>query len=485
MRVKLRASEQRFLESIHQVSFSNPFSEETQELHLSLSGLNREASLLELYQAVHAKLGRVLDRCLPGGLLRIQDVDPAQQEMLAFAMLYRMLLDISPELDQLIESRDTLDSRGGIAFPGASVWLERLEAMGFRQPEACKRLSMLFQIRRAYFYLTRTLVGNSYCMQELRRRLWRNMFTADIRWYVGGLWERMEDFSLLLLGETGSGKGTAASAVGRSVYIPFDAKRLCFVAGVENAFLEINLAEFASGVLESELFGHRKGAFTGAVDHNTGLFGLCPPYGTVFLDEVGELSEAVQVKLLRVLQERRFSPVGSRERKRFEGRVIAATNRPLDQLGSPGGLREDLYYRISSDRVEVPSLRQRLEEQPDELARLAGYLLRRITGWSTGALQDRVLSCLQESIPEGYAWPGNVRELEQALRRILLTGSYHPQPAAVQPERSLPLEQARRLPLQERMELLRKGYVLYGTYAEVSRRSGLDRRTVKKLIEQS
>ena len=165
--------------------------------------------------------------------------------------------------------------------------------------------------------------------------------------------------------------------------------------------------------------------------------------------------------------------------------MIAATNRPQDELLTPGRLREDLYYRISSDRVEVPSLRQRLQEQPDELPRLAGYLLRRITGWSPGPLQDRVLTCLQESIPESYSWPGNVRELEQALRRILLTGSYHPQQQTEDRSMPLQLSQARELPPRERAQLLQEGYRLYGSYAEVARRSGLDRRTVKKWIESS
>ena len=110
-------------------------------------------------------------------------------------------------------------------------------------------------------------------------------------------------------------------------------------------FLPINLAAFGRGVLESELFGHVKGAFTGAIEAHRGVFGRCPPHGVIFLDEIGEVDTTVQVKLLHVLQERRFASVGSHTSERFAGRVLAATNQPVESLRSDGRFRDDLFYR--------------------------------------------------------------------------------------------------------------------------------------------
>src|SRR5207342_3171077 len=171
------------------------------------------------------------------------------------------------------------------------------------------------------------LIGQSPCLKELCRHLWNNIFTHDIRWYDRYLWNRMEDFSTLLLGETGTGKGAAANAIGRSAYIPFDSRRGAFAESFAVGFIGVNLSQFSQTLIESQLFGHRKGAFTGAVEAHEGVFAQCSPHGAIFLDEIGDVSVPVQIKLLQVLQERSFCPVGSHETLRFRGRVIAATNR--------------------------------------------------------------------------------------------------------------------------------------------------------------
>ena len=135
----------------------------------------------------------------------------------------------------------------------------------------------------------------------------------------------------MLLGETGTGKGTAAAAIGRSGFIPFDEKKGCFAESFMRGFVSINLSQFPETLIESELFGHKKGAFTGAVEEHEGVFARCSPHGAIFLDEIGEARIPSQIKLLQVLQERTFSPVGSHEKLRFRGRVIAATNKPLER----------------------------------------------------------------------------------------------------------------------------------------------------------
>ena len=325
-------------------------------------------------------------------------------------------------------------------------------------------------------------------MKRLRLALWNCVFTRDVRTYDRYLWNRMEDFSTLLLGETGTGKGAAASAIGRSAYIPFDARRGRFRESFNTTFISANLSQYSESLLESELFGHRKGAFTGAVEDNPGLFGRCGPHSTLFLDEIGDASVPVQIKLLRVLQEREFSAVGSHETRRFSGRVIAATNRPLGELRRGGRFRDDFYYRLSANVIEIPPLRQRFGESPRERRQLVELLLQRTTGQDSPELTDTVLQVLDRDLPSDYPWPGNVRELEQAVRRVLISGRYRGDPWL-----------GRGLSESNLLERLREGRVaarellgeycalLYqrcGSYEEVARRAGLDRRTAKKYIDE-
>jgi DNA-binding NtrC family response regulator len=296
----------------------------------------------------------------------------------------------------------------------------------------------------------------------------------------------MEDFSTLLLGETGTGKGQAAAAIGRSEYIPYDPAQRRFATNFAESFIAINLSQYPEDLIESELFGHRKGAFTGAIDHHQGVFERCSAHGALFLDEIGEVPITVQIKLLQVLQERTFTPLGGHEKKRFSGRVVAATNRPLGELRRGGRFRDDFFYRLCSDVIEVPTLRQRVAESPGELEQLVRLLVARTAGTDDKGLAARVLESLS-SLPRGYPWPGNVRELEQAVRRVLLTGRYAADPAQEAPDEDEALVEKLRAGQLTANELLaRYSRMLYrrlGTYADVAKRTGLDPRTSRKYIE--
>jgi transcriptional regulator with GAF, ATPase, and Fis domain len=178
-------------------------------------------------------------------------------------------------------------------------------------------------------------------------------------------------------------------------------------------FVKVNCAALAPGVLESELFGHEKGAFTGAVARRLGRFELADG-GTLFLDEVGDLPADVQVKLLRVLQEREFERVGGTETIKVDVRVVSATHRDLERQIAAGEFREDLYYRLNVFPIMLPPLRQRGTDIPllaehfiQKYARSAGKNVRGLDAGAVSALQ-------------GYGWPGNVRELENVIERALI-----------------------------------------------------------------
>jgi len=206
--------------------------------------------------------------------------------------------------------------------------------------------------------------------------------------------------TVLVTGETGTGKELVAQAIHRA-----SPRR-------DNAFVAVNCAAFPDTLLESELFGHARGAFTGAERDRTGLFEEAHG-GTLFLDEVGETSAPFQAKLLRALQEREIRPLGGTRTRRVDVRVIAATNRELRRRARDGLFREDLYYRLSVFPIELPALRQR---RGDVLA-LARHFLARHGGGTPGATPD--LAPEAEPLLEAYAWPGNVRELENEVQRAL------------------------------------------------------------------
>jgi DNA-binding NtrC family response regulator len=390
-----------------------------------------------------------------------------------------------PQLDALIERQ--AKGAASLSVPFAEEAIGELVNRDIPEERAVRLFSLFFQLRRAFYFIVGSLAGECPSMLKLREALWNNVFTHDMRGYESALWNRMEDFSTLLLGETGTGKGQAAMAIGRSAFIPYLPVERRFAANFAETFIATNLSQYPEMLIESELFGHRKGAFTGAIEHHQGVFERCSAHGALFLDEIGEVSIPVQIKLLQVLQERTFTAVGGYEKKRFSGRVVAATNRRLDALRRDGRFREDFYYRLCSDVIEMPTLRQRIAESPAELTVLVRLLAQRITGTGDAALAASVLEAFEQDLPRGYAWPGNVRELEQAVRRVLLTGHYSPPPSeSATDEDGALMEKMGKGELTANDLLAGYSRMLYrrlGTYAEVAKRTGLDPRTSRKYIE--
>ncbi len=479
---KLTAEDRQFFQLVSETAFSNPFSDEREELNKRLAGLtgaSREKLLQAAIVSIRERVGS-LERAGRANLVLYGEGD---RDCLALGLLFELFHRYLGAFDELIHQQ-LREGTEPCSVPFSGELLARMREFGFRAQEARHYFAFFYQLRRAFFFIQQ-LVGQSRSMRALRCALWNNVFTHDTRRYEARLWDRMEDFSTLLLGETGTGKGAAAAAIGRSGYIPFDEKRARFAESFTRNFIAINLSQFPDSLIESELFGHKKGAFTGAVDHHQGVLARCVPHGAIFLDEIGDVSVPVQIKLLKVLQERSFSPVGSHDNIPFRGRIIAATNRPLLDLRREGNFRDDFYYRLCSDVIEVPSLGQQLAENPAALDELLPYLLKRILGVADAGLVKSIGKTLQRDLPAGYRWPGNVRELEQAVRRVLLNGRYSGDPCATLEAKSnlQTLADAGEMNAQELLtQYCRQLHQRFGTYEEVARRTQLDRRTVKKYI---
>ena len=481
---KLDPDDRRFFELVSAAAFSNPFSDERGGFDCRLAGVTgapREQALTAALGAVHERID-LLER---PGRAHLSLYAGEDWQLLATGLLFELYHQYLTVFDELIRQQIT-EGELPCAVPFSGELLGRLGEWGFKAGEARHYLAFFYQLRRAFFFIGQ-LVGTSRSMRNLRCALWNNIFTHDVRRYEAQLWNRLEDFSTLLLGETGTGKGAAAAAIGRSGYIPFDEKSGRFAESFTRNFIAINLSQFPEALIESELFGHKKGAFTGAVDNHAGVFARCVPHGAIFLDEIGDVSEPVQIKLLKVLQERSFCPVGSHVNKAFRGRIIAATNRSLSDLRRAGNFRDDFYYRLCSDVIEVPTLRRQLAEDPGSLAELLKHLLLRISGDADPILAAEIETCLRRDLSGHYAWPGNVRELEQAVRRILLNGAYHGDPCVeTSAEDNLQqLADAGEIGAQQLLSLYcRQLYRRFGSYEEVARRAQLDRRTVKKYIQE-
>jgi DNA-binding NtrC family response regulator len=234
------------------------------------------------------------------------------------------------------------------------------------------------------------IIGKSRAMEEVVQRA---ELVADTK------------STVLITGETGTGKELVARAIHHR-----SAQR-------DMPLIKVNCAAIPDTLLESELFGHVRGAFTGATSTKKGKFALADG-GTIFLDEIGTLTPALQSKLLRVLQEREFEPLGAERTEKIDLRVIAATNRDLRQMVSDGRFQEDLFYRLNVIPIHIPPLRERRDDIPALVEHFVRKHAQR-TGRRIERIEDGVLTALQQ-----YDWPGNVRELENTIERavVLSTG---------------------------------------------------------------
>jgi len=342
------------------------------------------------------------------------------------------------------------------------------------------------QIQRAFHHIHDNIIGNSMPAARLRASVWQSIFTHDMRRYRRTLYRKMGEFPTLVTGASGTGKELIARAIAGSRYVAFDADRVEFADSRSESFLPVNIAALSPALIESELFGHRRGSFTGAIADRKGWLEACPPTGSVFLDELGEMELAIQVKLLRVMETRRFSAVGDTSTREFHGKLIAATNRDLPSEIRAGRFREDLYYRLCADLIQTPSLAEQIADSPSVLREVLHYMTVRTVGDEAERCLPEIEAWILAHLPAGYRWPGNYRELEQCVRNVIIRRSYRPLETASASSEDELVRRFREGEFTADALLARYAaqvYRLTGSYEEAARRMGLDRRTVKAKIE--
>jgi transcriptional regulator with AAA-type ATPase domain len=351
------------------------------------------------------------------------------------------------------------------------------------------------QIYRAFFHIFHCVIGQSSPAAKLRARIWQSIFTHDLRRYRRGLYRSLHQVTTLVTGPSGSGKDLVAQAIGMSRYIPFDPKKNAFAVSSAECYFGVNISAMSRSLVESELFGHAKGAFTGAASARAGWLEACGEHGAILLDEIGELDATIQVKLLRVLQNRQFQRLGETRVRNFEGKIIAATNRDLQHEIEAGTFREDLYYRLCSDVIETPSLASQVEDNPDVLQDIVTHIAGRVAAGEQESLTKEVVHWLSRNLPENYHWPGNIRELEQCVRNILIHGSYETARSRVavsaqkyspEVERLIDRLQALSLTADELLsEYCRIAYGQTKSFEKAAKLLQLDRRTVRAKVDRA
>ncbi len=360
-----------------------------------------QALLEALLQAVELMGYEALGECDPlQGLELVGSWDPdvaifdLKMPGLNGLELLQRALQVQPELPVLLlTAHATIETAVQAVREGAYDFLEKPFDLNKIELTLQKALDYLGQ-RRRYRLLAETtgrkgefegIIGESVAIQKVLEAV---SAVADT------------DSTVMITGESGTGKELVARAVHAS--------------GGRQAkpFVTVDCASIPDSLLESELFGHVKGAFTGAYRERAGYFEAAAD-GTVFLDEIGEIPQVLQKKLLRILQEKTFTRVGETRQRRTEARVVSATNRDLEKWVEEGGFREDLYYRLRVIEIQVPPLRERSEDVPLLVRHYLGRLNRKLNREVRGITPEAM------EVLQNYSWPGNIRELVHLLEQLM------------------------------------------------------------------
>lgn len=432
-----------FVRAVGQLNYVNPFLED--RLHHERAALGSEfVAEVQPYWSFtpqqtsrrRVNLDRLIDRAqsIAADLRRkLLDNARATEEELALYddlvvyILFYEQLDSWGNRESPIDGADASESAAWQHYSARfDLWLGLSNRLFPSASQKVHLFAIFRQVYRAFFNIFECVVGQSRPAARLRANIWQSIFTHNLRRYRHSLYRTLHHVTTLVTGPSGTGKELVAQAIGASRYIPFDPSKGKFAARPDETYFAINVSAFSKNLVESELFGHAKGAFTDASTARAGWLEACGEHGSVLLDEIGELDATTQVKLLRVLQNRQFQRLGETRMREFQGKIIAATNRDLRREIEKGAFREDLYYRLCSDVIETPSLAAQLQDNPEVLDSLIAYIAGRIAPDISQTLAEEAIAWVRGHVPPDYPWHGNVRELEQCVRNIMIRGQYVP-----------------------------------------------------------
>lgn len=482
------------LEVVERLTFANPFGPERTALEQSILGELGDFPGPTPLQPVENPQLRQLLAWLGAADQHLRERAaskplPAKwRERSAYFAFFALYHELLPDLDAIIADPEGKSTRNRTVYrkvqAGIAARQALIEPATHRIWNQAEHLfACYYQLRRAFHAIHHEIIGASRPIQNLRARVWESVFTKDMMSYQQWMYDAVGRFPTLILGPSGSGKELVARALGLSRFLPYDPKSGTFADGPKRSFHPINLSALSETLIESELFGHRKGAFTGAFSDRKGLFSVAGPYGSVFLDEIGEVHPSTQVKLLRLLQSGEFQAIGENQSEHYTGKIIAATHKNLADEMAAGRFREDFYYRLCGDQIETVSLREILADKPDELAPSVHFISRKLIGEEGAAiLSGQVLEALEQQLPQDYPWPGNFRELEQAVRNCLVRGGYQPAVRPTEERQVQTIYQNSSVSLSEWTRLyVQRALLKHQSYRATARHLGLDQRTVKKL----
>ncbi|MGI9428355.1 MAG: sigma-54-dependent transcriptional regulator [Bythopirellula sp.] len=505
----LNQADRKLLTALSRLSTCNPFQPERLELEREALGEAYEAedylawskdfvrqeserpNVRELYVRAEALADRMRAELASGAPLT-EATAALYQDLISYILYYRFAAQL--DIEVFLQGGTQLQQKV------AKLWREFLRQFHhYLKPpnnpiatdeDPAQWFAILFQVRRAFRTIFDHILGESLPAVQLRATVWQSVFTHDMRRYRRALYVKMRDLTTLITGPSGTGKELVARAIGYSQYIEFDAETESFRGGLGEAFLPVNLSALSPTLIESELFGHCRGAFTGALADRQGWLERCPEHGAVFLDEIGELDPALQVKLLRVVQQGSYSRIGEAKHRQFVGKLLAATNRNLVVEMKAGRFREDLFYRLCSDQIHTPALREQLDDRPEALRGLISFIAQSLVASEAETLTDEVEAWINSNVGTEYPWPGNIRELEQCVRNVLVRQQYEPQSLQeTSTADAIPawLREAERGTLTHAELLSRYCTAVYarlGSYQQTAEVLELDRRTVRSKIDR-
>jgi transcriptional regulator with AAA-type ATPase domain len=499
--------ELKFLEALSGLTYCNPFHRERIEWERKALGkqyvdegsqawsrnqftkLEERSNVVVITQKAEELVEKLQPQFIIGTNDNVLEVQ-LYEDLVTYILYYRHFARETPQWDTLfrLEKNTSMRKRFEAFNHDHQHYLGKRSALT-RQPVE-HLFACLYQVRRAFHHIFECIMGDSKPIVELRGKVWQSIFTHQMRRYQYSLFERMTEIPTLITGQSGTGKELVARSIALAQFVPFDAEKGKFFHESGEAFIPLNLTALSPTLIESELFGHKKGSFTGAVQDKVGWLERCGRFGTIFLDEIGELDPVIQVKLLRVIQNRTWARLGETKEEPFLGKFMAATNRELGEEIEGGRFRLDLYYRLCADHIQTPTLRDQLDDQPDALIQLVQMMTEKIAGDQAEEVTHEVVNWIDQHLEPKYSWPGNVRELEQCVRNIMVRNEYVPLKRKSMEEVSghkqafKQLADAGMTMLEIQRAYTTWMYAQIGTYEGTAEKLGLDRRTIKSWVDE-